>query len=252
MLGHRNNGNKRSFGRIGGNKPLGEGGRGIYIPVPANRDEALKKIAPLKEIFEDEGILKIGQNIKYDLTILANYGIELKGNLFDTMIAHYILQPELHHGMDYLAEIYLNYETIKIEELIGEKGKNQKNMRDVPPQDVCDYACEDTDVTLRLKNILEQELKKEGVEKLFYEIEMPLVPVLAYMERNGARIDTESLAETSTLLTRRMHDIEQEIYEQAGEIFNIASPKQAKKDKDRTICNVGGGACTATESPPDS
>ena len=201
-------------------------GEAFYIPVPANRDEALKKIAPLKEIFEDEGILKIGQNIKYDLTILANYDIELKGNLFDTMIAHYILQPELHHGMDYLAEIYLNYETIKIEELIGEKGKNQKNMRDVPPQDVCDYACEDTDVTLRLKNILEQELKKEGVEKLFYEIEMPLVPVLAYMERNGARIDTVSLAETSTLLTRRMHDIEQEIYEQAGEIFNISSPKQ--------------------------
>ena len=201
-------------------------GEAFYIPVPADREETLKKIAPLKEIFEDEKILKIGQNIKYDLTILANYGIELKGNLFDTMIAHYILQPELHHGMDYLAEIYLNYETIKIEELIGEKGRNQKNMRDVPAQDVCDYACEDTDVTLRLKNILEQELKKEGVEKLFYEIEMPLVPVLAYMERNGARIDTVSLAETSTLLTRRMYDIEQEIYEQAGEIFNIASPKQ--------------------------
>ncbi|MBR5475918.1 MAG: DNA polymerase I [Bacteroidaceae bacterium] len=201
-------------------------GEAFYIPVPADREETLKKIAPLKEIFEDEKILKIGQNIKYDLTILANYGIELKGNLFDTMIAHYILQPELHHGMDYLAEIYLNYETIKIEELIGEKGRNQKNMRDIPAQDVCDYACEDTDVTLRLKNILEQELKKEGVEKLFYEIEMPLVPVLAYMERNGARIDTVSLTETSTLLTRRMYDIEQEIYEQAGEMFNISSPKQ--------------------------
>ena len=198
----------------------------FYIPFPADREEALRKIEPLREIFEDESILKIGQNIKYDLTILANYGIELRGKLFDTMIAHYLLQPELYHGMDYLAKIYLNYETIKIEELIGEKGKNQKNMRDVPPQDVRDYACEDADITLRLKNRLEKELKKEGVEKLFYEIEMPLVPVLAYMERNGARIDTISLSETSTLLSSRMYEIEQEIYRQAGEIFNISSPKQ--------------------------
>lgn len=201
-------------------------GEAFYIPFPADRAQTMKRLEPFKEILENEEIVKVGQNIKYDLTIFANYGIELKGKLFDTMIAHYILQPELYHGMDYLAEIYLNYETIKIESLIGEKGKNQKNMRDLQPQAICDYACEDADVTLRLKNILEKELKKEGVEKLFYDIEMPLVPVLAYMERNGARIDTASLAETSNLFGKRLHSIEQEIYRLAGEPFNIASPKQ--------------------------
>ncbi len=201
-------------------------GEAFYIPFPADREETLKRLEPFKEILENEDIVKVGQNIKYDLTIFANYGIELKGELFDTMIAHYILQPELYHGMDYLAEIYLNYETIKIESLIGEKGKNQRNMRDLQPQDICDYACEDADVTLRLKNILEKELKKEGVEKLFYDIEMPLVPVLAYMERNGARIDIDALAESSVQLAMRMRYIEQEIYRMAGESFNIASPKQ--------------------------
>ena len=201
-------------------------GEAFYIAIPPNRDEAIKRLEIMRPIFENEKIVKIGQNIKYDLTVLANYGIELKGELFDTMIAHYILQPELHHGMDYLAEVYLNYETIKIEELIGEKGKNQRNMRDLAPAAICDYACEDADVTLRLKNILEKELKKEGVEKLFYEIEMPLVPVLAYMERNGARIDTKALGETSSLLSARIANLEQEIFRLAGETFNIASPKQ--------------------------
>ena len=203
-----------------------EEGKAFYIPVPKNRDEVKIILEPLRAIFESETITKVGHNIKYDLTMLANYGIELRGPLFDTMIAHYLLQPELHHSMDYLAEVYLNYNTIKIEELIGEKGKHQKNMRDLAPQNICDYACEDADITLRLKNILEKELKKEGAEKLFYEIEMPLVPVLAYMERNGARIDSDSLAETSTLFSQRLLTIENEIYTLAGEQFNIASPKQ--------------------------
>ena len=201
-------------------------GEAFYIPMPAEREDATTRLELLREIFENEEIEKVGQNIKYDITILANYGIEVKGKLFDTMIAHYVLQPELYHGMDYLAEIYLDYDTIKIEELIGEKGKNQKSMRDVPPEKVCDYACEDADVTLKLKNILEKEIKKEGLEELFYNIEMPLVPVLAYMERNGARIDTAALKETSTLFGKRLNDIEEEIYSLAGEPFNIASPRQ--------------------------
>ena len=198
----------------------------FYIPMPADREKTEKRLSILKELFENEESEKVGQNMKYDITILANYGLEVKGPLFDTMIAHYVLQPELYHGMDYLAEIYLGYETIKIEELIGEKGRGQKNMRDIPPTLVCDYACEDADVTLKLKNILKEELKKENVEELFYNIEMPLVPVLAYMERNGARIDTASLKETSTLFGKRLDEIESEIYSLAGESFNIASPKQ--------------------------
>ena len=198
----------------------------VYIPIAAKKEEAMQRLEILRPIIEDEKIMKVGQNIKYDLTVLANYGMELRGKMFDTMIAHYVLQPELYHGMDYLAEIYLNYETIKITELIGEKGKNQKNMRDLSPALICDYACEDADITLKLKNILEQEIKKEGVEDLFYNIEMPLIPVLAYMERNGARIDCEALKETSQLLSKRLKDIENEIFAQAGEAFNIASPKQ--------------------------
>lgn len=198
----------------------------FYIPMPAEREVTERRLQILRELFENEESEKVGQNMKYDITVLANYGIEVRGPLFDTMIAHYVLQPELYHGMDYLAEIYLNYETIKIEELIGEKGRGQKNMRDVSPTLVCDYACEDADVTLKLKNILQQELKREGIEELFYNIEMPLVPVLAYMERNGARIDTASLKETSTLFAKRLAEIEGQIYSLAGESFNIASPKQ--------------------------
>lgn len=201
-------------------------GEAFYIPMPADRATTEKRLTLLLPIFENPDNMKVGQNIKYDLTVLANYGIELKGRLFDTMIAHYVLQPELYHGMDYLAEVYLNYDTIKIESLIGEKGKHQRNMRDVPPENVCDYACEDADVTLRLKNILEKELHEAGAEKLFHEIEMPLVPVLAYMERNGARIDSTALRETSVMLTGRMNDMEKEIYRLAGEPFNISSPRQ--------------------------
>lgn len=198
----------------------------FYVPVPANREEALKIVNIFKPAFENPHSLKIGQNIKYDLNVLAHYGVTLRGKMFDTMIAHYVLQPELRHGMDYLAEVYLHYETIKIEELIGPKGKKQGNMRDLPPADVYKYACEDADVTLKLKHVLEKELVENGVEKLFEEIEMPLMPILAYMERNGVRIDPEALKETSRHFTARMNQIEQEVYQLAGMEFNIASPKQ--------------------------
>jgi DNA polymerase-1 len=198
----------------------------FYVPVPANREEALQIVNIFKEVYEDPKILKVGQNLKYDLEVLRNYGIELKGPMWDTMIAHYLIQPELHHNMDYMAEIYLNYQTIHIDELIGPKGKNQKSMRDLLPSQVYEYAAEDADVTLRLKNKLEPELKKYECEKLFYEIEMPLMPVLAEMEMNGVCLDTESLKETSNVLTNRMNELEGRIYELAGEQFNIASPKQ--------------------------
>lgn len=198
----------------------------FYVPVPANREEALTIVNIFKPAFENPDSLKIGQNIKYDLIMLANYGVSLKGKMFDTMIAHYVLQPELRHGMDYLAEIYLKYETIKIEELIGAKGKKQGNMRDLAPEAVYKYACEDADVTLKLKQVLENELETNGVKKLFEEIEMPLVPVLAYMERNGVRIDTDALKETSRHFTARMNQIEEEVHQLAGMEFNIASPKQ--------------------------
>lgn len=197
-----------------------------YVPVPANREEAIKIVNAFRPVFENEKSIKVGQNIKYDLLMLQNYGVELKGKLFDTMVAHYVLQPELRHGMDYLAEIYLKYDTIKIEELIGSKGKNQGNMRDLAPEQVYKYACEDADVTLKLKNILEDELRKNGAEDLFYNIEMPLVPVLAYMERNGVRLDTGALQQSSEHFTKKMNEIEQEIYALAGVEFNISSPKQ--------------------------
>ena len=198
----------------------------FYVPVPADRTEAQRIVDKFKPVFENKETLKVGQNIKYDMLVLANYGVEIQGEMFDTMIAHYVLQPELHHGMDYLAEIYLHYETIKIEELIGPKGKNQKNMRDLDPIHIYRYACEDADVTLKLKNVLEKELKQNDAESLFHDIEMPLVPVLAYMERNGVRIDTEALKETSRHFTARMQQIEEEVHRLAGVEFNIASPKQ--------------------------
>lgn len=198
----------------------------FYVPVPANREETLKILKEFQPVFENEASLKVGQNIKYDMIILQNYGIEVKGKLFDTMIAHYVIQPELRHGMDYLAEVYLNFKTIPIEDLIGPKGKNQRNMRDLSPTDVYRYACEDADITLKLKNILEKELTKYGAEELFYTIEMPLVPVLAQMERNGIRLDTEALKQSSIHFTARLAEIEKEIFALAGEEFNIASPKQ--------------------------
>ena len=203
-----------------------EENKAYYIPIPPNREKALEIVNIFKPLYENEKILKVGQNIKYDLEVLANYGVTLAGKMFDTMIAHYVIQPELYHNMDYLAEIYLKYKTIHIEELIGPKGKGQKNMRDLSPEQIYEYAAEDADVTLKLKNILEKELKKYDVEHLFYDIEMPLMPVLASMEMNGVRLDTKSLQETSEVLTQRMKAIEDKIYQLAGESFNIASPKQ--------------------------
>ncbi len=198
----------------------------FYVPIPANREEALRIVNIFKPAYENPEILKIGQNIKYDLEVLRNYDIELKGKLWDTMIAHYLIQSELRHNMDYMAEVYLNYQTIHIDELIGPKGKNQRSMRDLSPTDVYEYAAEDADITLRLKNVLEPKLKEAGVEQLFYEIEMPLVRVLAEMEMNGVCIDTNSLQETSKIFTNRLLELEERIYQLAGEQFNIASPKQ--------------------------
>lgn len=197
-----------------------------YVSIPANREEAQRMVDIFRPLYENGQILKIGQNIKYDLEVLLNYGIHLAAPLWDTMIAHYLIQPELRHNMDYMAETLLNYKTIHIDELIGPKGKNQRNMRDLPPKDIRDYACEDADITLQLKNVLEPMLKDKDVEQLFYEIEMPLVPVLADMETTGVCLDTASLKETSDIFTRRMKELEQRIYELAGEEFNIASPKQ--------------------------
>jgi len=198
----------------------------FYVPIPANREEALQIVNIFKPLYEDPTIMKIGQNLKYDLKVLRNYDIELKGQMWDTMIAHYLIQPELLHNMDYMAEVYLHYKTIHIDELIGPKGKGQKSMRDLSPTLVYEYACEDADITLQLKNKLEPELKKYECENLFHEIEMPLMPVLAEMEMNGVCLDTESLKETSQQFTQRMQEIEQRIYELAGQQFNIASPKQ--------------------------
>ena len=198
----------------------------FYVPVPADRQQAQNIVNIFKPVYEQPSILKIGQNIKYDMEVLANYGVELAGEMFDTMLAHYLLQPEQRHNMDDMAETYLGYRTIHIDELIGPKGKGQKSMRDLPPAEVYEYAAEDADVTLKLKNLLEPKLKESGVWQLFSEVEMPLVRVLASMERNGVRLDTDSLKETSQILTARMNDIEQEIYRLAGEEFNIASPRQ--------------------------
>ena len=203
-----------------------EESKAFYVPVPANYEEALKVVQIFKPLYESDKIMKIGQNIKYDYEVLTRYGVTIQGKMFDTMIAHYLIQPELHHNMDYLAETLLGYQTIHIEELLGPKGKKQKNMRDVSPADIYEYAAEDADITLRLKNILEPRLKELGVEELFWNIEMPLVRVLADMELNGVCLDTEALQDTSKIFNERMREYEQEIYKEAGEEFNISSPKQ--------------------------
>ena len=203
-----------------------EESKACYVPVPANYEEALKVVEIFKPLYESDKIMKIGQNIKYDYEVLTRYGVTIQGKMFDTMIAHYLIQPELHHNMDYLAETLLGYQTIHIEELLGPKGKKQKNMRDVSPADIYEYAAEDADITLRLKNVLEPRLKELGVEELFWNIEMPLVRVLADMELNGVCLDTEALQDTSKIFNERMREYEQEIYKEAGEEFNISSPKQ--------------------------
>ena len=200
--------------------------KAFYVAVPANYEEALKIVQIFKPLYESDKIMKIGQNIKYDYEVLTRYGVTLQGKMFDTMIAHYLIQPELHHNMDYMAETLLGYQTIHIEELLGPKGKKQKNMRDLSPTDIYEYAAEDADITLRLKNVLEPRLKELGVEELFWSIEMPLVRVLADMELNGVCLDTEALQDTSKIFTERMKQYEQEIYKEAEEEFNISSPKQ--------------------------
>lgn len=203
-----------------------EEGKAFYVAIPAERKKAERIVNIFKPLYESTKILKIGQNIKYDMEVLMNYGVRLAAPMFDTMLAHYVLQPEQKHNMDILAETLLNYQTIHIDELIGPKGKSQKNMRDISPADICDYAAEDADITLRLYNVLKPRLKEADVEDLFYNIEMPLVPVLAEMEMNGVLLDTNALAETSKVFTDRMTQIEKNIYELAGHQFNIASPKQ--------------------------
>ena len=197
-----------------------------YIPIPEDRTKAHETVNIFKSALENPKSLKIGQNIKYDYIVLHNYGINVKGDFFDTMVAHYLLQPEQYHNMDYLANIYLKYKPVPIEELIGPKGKKQLSMRQVPVEEVCRYAAEDADVTLQLKNRLEKELAAEKMEKLFYEIEMPLTRVLADMEITGVNVDIEELKSSSDLLTRRLGELEQEIYQLAGTTFNVSSARQ--------------------------
>ena len=203
-----------------------EENKAYYVAIPANREEALQYVNIFKPLYENTETLKVGQNIKYDYEVLRNYGVDIQGPMFDTMLAHYVLQPELHHNMDFMAETLLHYRTVHIEELIGPKGKHQKNMRDLDPKEVYEYAAEDADVTLKLKNVLEPMLKEKGMERLFWDIEMPLVKVLADMELNGVCLDTDSLKETEHIFKERMTRYEQHAYELAGETFNISSPKQ--------------------------
>ncbi len=198
----------------------------FYVPVPADCQEAQTIVNIFKPVYEHPGILKIGQNMKYDIEVLSRYGIRVSGEMFDTMLAHYILQPELRHNMDYMAETLLHYQTIHIDALIGPRGKSQKSMRDLAPAAVCDYAAEDADITLRLYHVLRPQLPEKEADHLMHDIEMPLVPVLADMETHGVRLDTEALASVSATLTGRLHDLEQDIYREAQTEFNIASPKQ--------------------------
>ncbi|MDT3386203.1 MAG: DNA polymerase I [Bacteroidota bacterium] len=201
-------------------------GEAFYVAVPSDPTEAQKMVDIFKPLYEDPKILKVGQNIKYDYEVLRRYDIDINGPMWDTMIAHYLIQPELRHNMNYMAATLLNYQTIHIDELIGPKGKGQKNMRDLDPNDIYEYAAEDADVTLKLKNVLEPQLKEVGAEKLFTEIEMPLIKVLADMELTGVRLDTKSLTETERIFSERMRQYELHAYELASEQFNIASPKQ--------------------------
>ena len=203
-----------------------EKGKGFYVPFPENQEEAQILIDKFKPFFENENIEKVGQNIKYDIKILSRYGIEVKGNLFDTMIAHYLINPDMRHNMDVLSETYLKYSPKSITELIGKKGKNQGNMRDIPLDDIKEYAVEDADVTIQLKNHFLPILEKVGTKKLYDEIEIPLVPVLAAMETEGINLDVNFLKKMSVEMTAESKALEQKIYETAGETFNLASPKQ--------------------------
>lgn len=200
--------------------------RAWYVAVPRETEKAREMVEIFRPFLQSDRILKVGQNLKYDINILARYGVEPQPPFFDTMLAHYVVQPELRHNMDYLAEIYLHYRTIHIEELIGPKGKGQKNMGELSPADIRDYACEDADITLQLMEPLRKEMRENNVERVFEEIEMPLLPVLARMERNGVRIDHKALAETGRLFKERADKLEEEIYALAGHPFNITSPRQ--------------------------
>lgn len=197
-----------------------------YVAVPADHEAAQRMVEIFRPLYENPSILKVGQNIKYDYEVLRKYGIDIQGEMFDTMIAHYLIQPELRHNMDFMAETLLHYRTVHIEELIGPAGKNQKNMRDLDPQDVYEYAAEDADITLQLKGVLEPKLQEVGAVQLFHDIEMPLVRVLADMELSGVRLDTTSLKETEQIFNERMKQYEEHAYELAGKQFNISSPKQ--------------------------
>jgi DNA polymerase-1 len=203
-----------------------EKGKGFYVPFPENQEEATTLIEKFRPFFENEAIEKIGQNLKYDLKILSNYNIQVKGKLFDTMIAHYLINPDMRHNMDILSETYLKYSPKSIEDLIGKKGKNQLSMRDVPLEDIKEYAVEDADVTLQLKENFTLELDKTETKKLFDEIEIPLVKVLAAMEKEGIRVDVDFLKSLSHDLGNDIQKLESTIYEIAGEKFNLASPKQ--------------------------
>lgn len=198
----------------------------FYVPFPPKKEEAQAIMDEFRPVFENEKIKKIAQNLKYDLTILSNYGMEIKGELYDTMLAHYILEPEQRHGMDYLAANYLNYEPVSIEDLIGKKGKSQGNMRDVPFEIIKEYAAEDADITLQLKNVLDIALKKTNQEKLLYELEIPLVRVLSAMEIEGVKLDVQALSELSSTLQKDLVQTQSEIFEIAGLEFNVGSPKQ--------------------------
>ena len=197
-----------------------------YVPVPADKEEATKVVAHFSPALQNRKSQKIGQNIKFDIIVLRKYGVRVAGPLFDTMIAHYLLNPELRHGMDYLAETYLKYKPVPISQLIGPKGKNQLCMRDVPLAQIAEYAAEDADVTLKLKNFFAPELKKAGIESLFFDIEMPLIYVLVEMEVTGVKLDTVALKQSSEELTAALNNLEKEIYELAGVKFNINSSKQ--------------------------
>ena len=200
--------------------------QGWYVPVPGNRENALAVVEKFRNVLENENSLIIGQNLKYDMQVMRNYGIEFKGHVFDTMIAHYLLQPEQKHNLDYLAEVYLDYRTIHTEELIGKKGSQQGNMRDVPIERLVDYACEDTDVTWQLYHILKDELKQNGFNSLAEKIEFPLISVLCAMEENGVMLDKEALRQFAVELEAALLELRDSIYELSGEEFNISSPKQ--------------------------
>ncbi len=203
-----------------------EKGVAYYVVCPADKNETTEILKQFLPIFSDKNKTMVGQNLKYDLEILGNYGVEVENKLFDTMLAHYILEPEEKHNLDFLANKYLGYKMIPIEELIGEKGKNQKSMRSVDSRVVCNYSCEDADITLQLKDILLAKIKEQGIEKLLYDIEIPLIKVLMSMERTGVRIDSARMKEYSAELQKELVGIEESIYEHAGEKFNISSPKQ--------------------------